>query len=83
MPSPTPHHVVLYTRVGCHLCDVARSTIEAVRARHPFTLEEIDIETDDDLIREFGVRIPVVVVDGDETFEIEVPAGRFAALVRM
>lgn len=83
MPPPTPHHVVLYARVGCHLCDVARSTIEAVRARHPFIFEEVDIATDDGLIRDFGARIPVVVVDGDEVFEVEVPAGRFAALVRM
>jgi glutaredoxin len=83
MAPPTLHHVVLYARAGCHLCDVARARIEAVRARHPFTFEEVDIEADDALIREYGPRVPVVAVDGEEAFEVEVPAGALATLVRM
>lgn len=83
MTPATPHHVVLYSRPGCHLCDDARAAIEAVRARHAFSFEEIDIETDDALLREYAVRIPVVHVDGGEAFEIEVPPGRLAELVRM
>jgi glutaredoxin len=82
MAPSTPHHVVLYARSGCHLCDVARSTIGDVRSRHPFTFEEVDIEADDGLVREYGARIPVVTVDGDEAFEVEVPAASLAALVR-
>lgn len=83
MTPPTLHRVVLYARAGCHLCDVARATIEAVRARHPFELREIDIEGNDALLRDFGVRIPVVSVDGEEVFEIDVPAAGLTALVRM
>jgi glutaredoxin len=78
MARPTLHHVVLYARAGCHLCDVARARIEVVKARHPFTFEEVDIEADDALIREYGPR-----VDGEEAFEVEVPAGALATLVRM
>jgi glutaredoxin len=76
------HQVVLFSRPGCHLCDVARETIEAVRGAHGFDLREIDIETDDGLVRDYGMRIPVVAIDGDEVFEIEVDAARLAALVR-
>lgn len=83
MPASTLHRVVLYARAGCHLCDVARETIAAVRARHPFELEELDIDTDDGLVRDFGLRVPVVAVDGEEAFEIEVPAEALAELVRM
>jgi glutaredoxin len=83
MASPTLHHVVLFARSGCHLCDVARATLEAVRSRHPFVLQEVDIETDDALVREYGMRIPVVAVDGHDMFEIDVPEARLAALVRM
>lgn len=82
MVPSTPHHVVLYARPGCHLCDVARSTIDAVRSRHPFSFVEVDIERDDGLLREYGIRIPVVVVDGNQEFEVEVPADRLASLVR-
>ncbi len=65
-------HVVLYSRPGCHLCDEARAVLEAERARTPFDLEEVDIETDDELVKEYGIRIPVVVIDGVERFEIAV-----------
>lgn len=76
------HQVVLYSRLGCHLCDVARQVVEQVRARHAFDLEEVDIETADDLVRDYGLRVPVVAVDGEDVFEIEVDARRLAALVR-
>jgi len=76
-----PVHVVLYSRPGCHLCDEARAVLEAERARTPFDLEEIDIETDDELVKEFGIRIPVVAIDGVERFEIAVDPGGFARLV--
>jgi hypothetical protein len=75
--------VVLYSRNGCHLCDQARDVILSVRAREPFAFDEVDIETDDDLLREYGIRIPVVAVDGEERFEIAVDPGEFEALVRV
>ena len=75
-------HVVLYSRPGCHLCDAARDVILAERGRADFTFEEVDIEGSDDLLKEYGVRIPVVVVDGRERFEIEVDPRGFADLVR-
>jgi glutaredoxin len=65
-------HVVLYTREGCGLCEAAKLTLLAQRERTPFDLEEIDVEGDDDLELEYGVRIPVVVLDGQELFELVV-----------
>ena len=61
---------MLYGREGCCLCDDARVVLERVRARHPFGLEERDIEEDDDLLRAYLERIPVVTIDGDEAFEL-------------
>ena len=77
------HAVRLYSRAGCHLCEDARSVILRVRDRFWFAFEEVDIDGDDDLLREYGIRIPVVDVDGEEAFEIDVDAERLAALVRM
>lgn len=57
--------LVLYTRPGCHLCDDARAILE--RVGEPF--DEIDIESDDALHTAYLERIPVVTVDGAETFE--------------
>jgi hypothetical protein len=74
--------VVLYSRPGCHLCDVARGEIARVRERHPFAFEEMNVEDDDALELEYGLRIPVVTVDGREAFEIEVDGRDLEALVR-
>jgi glutaredoxin len=64
--SPT---VTLYGRDGCHLCDDARAALLRVRDRAPFTLEEVDITTADDLHRRYLERIPVVALDGRELFD--------------
>jgi glutaredoxin len=67
--------VTLYGRPGCHLCDDARAALEQVRAACPFRLEEIDIESDDALLRRYMERIPVVALDGEELFDLFVDAG--------
>ncbi|MEA2520793.1 MAG: hypothetical protein QOI81_439 [Actinomycetota bacterium] len=73
--------VTLFSRPGCHLCDVARGVIVAERRRSAFDLVEVDISTEDALELEYGIRIPVVLIDGVEAFEIDVDAERFRALV--
>ena len=74
--------VVLFARPGCHLCDEARLVIEAARAEVAFVFEEVDIETDDALVRDYGLRIPVVAIDGDEVFEISVDRTSLLAALR-
>jgi hypothetical protein len=61
--------VTLYGKPGCHLCDDARVVVERVRAEHPFELREVDVSLDPQLNREYGERIPVLALDGDELFE--------------
>ena len=74
--------VTLYTRPGCHLCDDARAALERVCADTPFSLVEIDIESDDALHRAYLERIPVVELDGAELFEHFVDEATLAARVR-
>ncbi len=73
MPSlPT---VRLYARPECHLCDEARSGLDALRADGVlFVLEEIDIESDERLLRRHLERIPVIVVEGEEVSELGLDA---------
>ena len=73
--------VTLYTRHGCHLCDDARAAIERVRATTPFSLVEIDIESDDALHTAYLERIPVVELDGRELFEHFVDEAMLAARI--
>jgi glutaredoxin len=66
--------VILYTREGCCLCDSAREALDRVLSRYPslFRLTERDIEADDALMRAYLERIPVVTIDGRESFELYV-----------
>jgi glutaredoxin len=81
VPKDVPK-VLMYARPGCGLCDEAREVIMAERARTPFEYREVDVSGDDALELEYGIRIPVVLVDGRELFEIRVDAGRLAEAVR-
>lgn len=69
--------VVLFARPGCCLCDEAREALLRVRSKHPFVLEERDIEEDDGLMRAYLERIPVVMIDGREVFEFFVDEHEF------
>lgn len=64
--------VTLYGRPGCHLCDEAREALQRVRGRAPFELEEVNIETDDELHKRYLERIPVITLDGEHLFDHEV-----------
>jgi glutaredoxin len=73
--------VVLYTRVGCHLCEDAEAVLRRLRAERPFELRLVDIDRDPELADRYGVRVPVVAVDGVEHFEYEVPSDQLVALL--
>jgi glutaredoxin len=63
--------VVLYSRPDCHLCDEARAAILEIRNQSlRFELQEIDIESDDELLLRYLERIPVVTVEGEIVSEL-------------
>jgi glutaredoxin len=57
--------IVLYGKPGCHLCDDARAVLERVGV----VFAEVDITTDDALHAAYLERIPVVTLDGVESFD--------------
>lgn len=69
-PRQPPAHdslrmrIVVYTRPGCHLCDVAKETL----AKYALTYEDVNIDEDLDLRLRYTDCVPVVVVDGRERF---------------
>ncbi len=67
-----PAAVTLYTRVGCHLCDVVKDVLDQVRAERPFDLTTIDVDTDPELVRLYGEEVPVVAIDGRKAFKYRV-----------
>jgi glutaredoxin len=63
--------VLVYSRPGCHLCEEALEAIVALHAEgYRFELREVDIESDELLLRRYLERIPVVEVDGEVVSEL-------------
>jgi flavoprotein len=63
--------VVVYSRPGCHLCEEAVAEIAAIHGEgYEFELREIDIESEELLLKRLLERIPVVEVDGEVVSEL-------------
>jgi glutaredoxin len=69
--------VTLYGKPGCCLCDEAKDAIRSVRLDQDFELREVDVSLDPALHSRYGERIPVVEIDGEEAFELQLDAGSF------
>lgn len=71
MTTPLPD-LVLYSRTGCHLCEDARATLDALLAERGAmglpvpVLRELDIEADEELHARYALTIPVIAIGGQE-----------------
>jgi glutaredoxin len=74
--------VTMFSRTTCGLCDQAREVVLAVRAETPFEYEEVFIDGRDELELAYGLRVPVLLVDGEEAFELEVDPAQLRASLR-
>jgi glutaredoxin len=74
--------VNIYTRPGCHLCEEAKAEIARADCSDLFTLEEINIDADPDLIRRYGYDIPVVTINGAHAFKHHLTAEDFKRELR-
>ncbi len=71
MSEPAPAYaddarVVVYTRLGCHLCDVALEVVATVCADTGDSWTQVFIDADDELVRRFTDQVPVTFVDGTQ-----------------
>jgi glutaredoxin len=58
--------LTLLSRQGCHLCDEARAVLDRVGVGYV----EVDIESDDELLKRWLERIPVVMRGNEVLFEL-------------
>ena len=75
------HHVLFYTRNGCHLCEEAWETVAAACKKHGFTLTAVDVDADPALARH-GECVPVVSIDGKVRFRGRVNAVLLERMLR-
>lgn len=62
--ASSEHHITLYGKPGCHLCDDARAIVERVADELGATWEERDITASEQDYAKYGEMIPVTFVDG-------------------
>ena len=75
-------HVIIYSKPGCHLCDEAKASILSSGCTDQFVLEEINIESDEVLLRKYKYDIPVIAINGGEAFIHRVDASDFRARIK-
>jgi glutaredoxin len=74
---PEPRYVVVYSRKGCHLCEVVKESLSKLSRRGGFTWHEIDVDADTDLRRQFNDEVPVVFIDGRKAFKYHMDEREF------
>ncbi len=72
-----PRQVVVYSRKGCHLCEIVKETLTKLQRRGGFTWREIDVESDDELRRRFTDEVPVIFIDGHKAFKYHMDEREF------
>ncbi|MEV6843336.1 glutaredoxin family protein [Actinoplanes sp. NPDC051411] len=55
--------LTLISRPGCHLCTDAEAVLDRIA---PGQWERVDVESSVELERDFGDRVPVLLLDGKE-----------------
>lgn len=78
---PERVQVVIYTRPGCHLCDEMKEAIRASNCSGLYTLEEVNIESDAELLARYQFEIPVLCINGVEAFRYRMRPDEFKAYV--
>jgi glutaredoxin len=72
-----PRDVIVYSRKGCHLCEIVKETLAKLERRGGFQWREIDVDSNEDLRRQFTDEVPVVFIDGRKAFKYRMDEREF------
>ena len=74
---PSMREVVLYSRKGCHLCEIVKESLSKLERRGGFSWRDVDVDANEDLRREFTDEVPVVFIDGRKAFKYHMDEREF------
>ena len=74
--------VILYSKPGCHLCELMKQELAKADCAELYKLEEIDIEGNAELFARYRDDIPVLTIDGVEAFRHRLTADSFRAYLK-
>jgi hypothetical protein len=84
MPSLTQATgLTLVGREECGLCDSMLADLERLRATRPLPpLRTIDVDSDPELVRRYGLHVPVLLLDGVEVSRHRLDEAELLRLLR-
>lgn len=71
------HDVVVYSRKGCHLCDIVKETLTQLRSEANFQWREVDIDLNSQLREKYNDEVPVVFIDGRKAYKYRMDGREF------
>ena len=74
--------VTVYSRSGCHLCEIAIDRINSVINEFEFTLDIVLIDNNSELEKEFGEQVPVILNNNKIHDYWRVDLERFTAAIQ-
>jgi len=74
---PEISSVVVYSRKGCHLCEVVKESLTKLSRRGGFSWQEIDVDSDSELRRQYNDEVPVVFINGRKAFKYHMDEQEF------
>jgi predicted thioredoxin/glutaredoxin len=77
--------LTLLTRADCGLCEELLAELDALRAREPAIpgVELIDVDSDPALQRRWGLKVPVLLLDGALVCTARLDAPELLRLLRL
>ena len=69
----------MFSRHGCHLCDVAIETLESMKTELDYSIQVTYIDGNEELEKLYGEQVPVTHIDGEHHDFWRVDPERFRA----
>ena len=76
-------HITIYSKKGCHLCEVAMQKLLEIRQEFQFSLTEIDIEKNEELFEKYKYLIPVIEIDGKDVFTYKIDENKLKEILSL
>lgn len=71
----------IYSREGCHLCEEMLDDLLALAEGSDIQVRVVDVDEDEETRRRYGLRIPVLEVEGEEICSARIVPERVRALL--
>jgi len=69
--------VIVYSRKGCHLCEIVKESLVKLHKRGGFAWRDVDVDSDPDLRRQYNDQVPVVFINGRKAFKYHMDEQEF------